>query len=123
MNVLNELESLLGPIYQLAVFLGAASMFGAPILAFLAVKGAFTKNFRHATSPGGILRVLGTVLSALSGLLWLGALLALFPGVLFCSVYCFLGLALPILGLGTGAACVFLLLSSAFSAQDASDGA
>jgi hypothetical protein len=121
MNVINELTSLLGPVYEPLRYFGGIGMFGAPILAFLAIKGAFTQNLDNVGSAARILRALGSAASVLAGLLWLGALFSIFPGILFCSVYCFLGLALPVLGLGTGAACLLLLLGTVLPTKGASN--
>lgn len=119
MNILNELAGMLGPVYEPALYIGGISMFGAPILAFLATKGVFVQG---ASGTRRTLKMLGSGAAVFAGVLWVVALLALFPGILFCSMYCFLGLALPLLGLATAACCLLLIagaIGSKGNAQDA----
>lgn len=111
MNVLNELRNAIGVLWWPVIGSGAIGMIGAPILAFLSLKGRIIKTTEEVGSASKLFRSLGALASLLAGIAWLGALLSIFPGVLFCSVYCFLGLALPILGVFTASA--YLLLVSA----------
>jgi hypothetical protein len=122
-NVINELAALLGPLRSPATYLGVVSIFGAPILAFLALKGFLTKGLKNAGPATRVLRSLAGGASVLAGVLWIVALLSVFPGFLICSVYCFLGLALPILGLATGVAGLLLITSTLTRQNDANRGA
>lgn len=111
MNVLNELRSALGVLWWPALGSGAIGMIAAPIVASLSVKGAIVRNSDQASSASKFFRHLASMVFFVSGVLWLGALFSIFPGVLFCSVYCFIGLSLPTLGVAISIGYLCLVLS------------
>jgi hypothetical protein len=115
MNVLNELRNTIGVLWWPAIGSGAIGMVGAPILAFLSLKGRLIDTTERGRSASKFFRSLGALASTLAGVAWLGSLLSIFPGVFFCSVYCFLGLALPILGVLTASAYLLLVVADLLS--------
>lgn len=120
MNIINALTDTLGPFYWPAVYFGAIAIFGAPILAFLSLKGVFNQYLEKQRGISRVFTQLGSVGSLITGMVWIGALLSFFPGIFVCSVYCFLGLGLPMLGIATVMTCLFLLIGN-LSAAKASD--
>jgi len=109
-NIINAVASALGPFHGPATFVGVIGLFGAPILAFLSIKGVFTKPLDQLRGVGCVFWRLGSIAATLTGVVWLAALLSFFPGLLVCSVYCFLGLGLPFLGIATTVTCLLLVV-------------
>lgn len=83
-NCINDVSGGTGPFFG---FIGFAGMFAVPLI----IRSAF---FKKSEGYGLLSRLLVLPLFAV----WLVALYFLFPGITFCSVYCFLGIGLPLLG-------------------------
>lgn len=98
-----------GLLYYAATFAGVAGLFLAPWLIWTAfTKRAGGKPRFDEKSPVRVLYFrLTAVLAAFAYAL---AAFFVFPGVLFCSVFCFLGIGLPAIGVTTAISFgVFLL--------------
>lgn len=109
-NILNCVARL-GLVYELARYAGFLGIFIGPVLVY----GAFSlrKDGRPTFSERTPGLVMGFRLFAgLTAASLVLTLLTVFPGIFFCSVYCFFGIGLPVLGASSSisAAFAFLLL-------------
>lgn len=101
-NIINCLTQF-GILYYTATLVGVVGLFVAPRLIWTAfTKGDGGKPRFDEDSPVRLLYFrLSAVLAALAYAL---AAFFVFPGVLFCSVFCFLGIGLPAIGVTTAIA-------------------
>lgn len=118
MNVINELNSLLGPFYYPFTTIGMFGMIAIPVLTFFSMKGYFIKASEEVHSASQFFFAVGKVITVFSVLPWVGAIFSIFPGIFFCSIFCFVGLALPILGISTTLSCLFLIFGLLFTMKE-----
>ena len=111
MNAIDEFQNALGFLYPFAMIGGVVGMFGAPILGFLSAKGYFLGGPSNRRA-GSLFLTAGSIVSVLAAIVWIFAVLAIFPGLFFCGVYCFLGYALPLLGISMIIATMLLIVGS-----------
>jgi hypothetical protein len=111
-NIINCLSQL-GAIYYGATFFGVIGLFLTPWL----IWQAFAKR------PGGVPRfdenqkmkiVFFRVFSFVAACTYAVAAFLVFPGVLFCSVFCFLGIGLPAIGITAAVPFVIRLFLSPY---------
>ena len=102
-NILNCL-SRLGWVYELARAVGAIGIFIVPIFVWL----AFSRKNNSPRFMGrpAYLVVSFRVASGIAAAAWALAAFFVFPGVLFCSVFCFLGIGVPAVGVATALALI-----------------
>ena len=96
-NILNCLEHFGGDFYRGAILLGVIGLFFAPWLiwqAFTRRKG-LPRFQEHAKKRLFFFRLF----SFIAACAYAVAAFFVFPGVLFCSVFCFLGIGLPLVGI------------------------
>lgn len=115
-NIINCLQRL-GFLYDAAFYAGFLGLFIGPCL----VWGAFSKSkngeprFSESSPALVVLFRFSAGLTAASLAL---AVFFAFPGILFCSVFCFLGIGLPAVGASSSIAAVFFMLLLGGNKQD-----
>ena len=98
-NIINCLAQL-GGFYKFAMVFGVIGLFIAPMLiklAFSKKKDGTSRFVGHHLFLVYSFRV-GAIVAAFSLVL---AAFFIFPGVMFCSVFCFIGIGLPAVGVST----------------------